>query len=299
MNETLGIIIVNYNSAELLKKCIDSIVASFTYNMNVTTIVVDNNSKDESCEFLSNSYKRVELIALKENIGFGKACNLAFKKLKTDYILFLNPDVILNRTTLVDTYHFYKQLDKDIILGCTHVNEFGEIQSSCSYTPKLLTITNDILGLSKLFPTHFKSSTLMPKELLNKSMYVDQVMGAFMFMKSSIFDTLNGFDERFFVYYEDADFAFRAKKKGILSYLCNTISVYHKGRGTTERISEIALFYNLRSRLQFVKKHYGDLSYLYVRILTICVEPVTRFIFNPNSFKKNIVTFKKLLFSNV
>ena len=92
-----------------------------------------------------------------------------------------------------------------------------------------------------------------------------------MMMHKNIYYTLGGFDTRFFVYYEDADFAFRAVKHKYLCFYNADIKITHVGRGTTASISDISLFYNLRSRVQFVNKHYGRNNANLIILLTISI----------------------------
>ena len=281
INNTLGIVIVNYNSAELLNQCVNAIFNSNIQNLSLKVVVVDNNSKDGSFELDKQYNEELILIRNLENNGFGYACNQGVQELKdTDYLLFLNPDTQVRMNTFFESIVFLKDNRDVSILGVMHKNEAGIIQTSCSYHPKPINMIWDIIGLSKLFPTIFTPSTLMINFNHKESRFVDQVMGAYMLMKKEVFDKLRGFDTRFFVYYEDADFALRAKRMGFLSYYNSNIEIMHSGRGTTKNISHIALFYNLRSRIQFTYKHYGRFYGALILILTLSVEPITRVIFN-------------------
>lgn len=293
---SLGIVIVNYNSAGLLNKCTDSIFKSDVQDISLKVVVVDNNSKDNSLEI--NHLNNTELSVIKnlENKGFGYACNQGADELKgVDYILFLNPDTEVARETFKQSIIFLEK-NKDIsILGTLHENENGAIQISCSNTPTPFKIIYDILGLSKLFPKVFPPATLMTNFDHLKSRFVDQVMGAYMLMAKANYDKVGGFDTRFFVYYEDADFALRAKKMGIFSYYNSDIKILHHGRGTTKKIFHTTLFYNLRSRIQFTYKHYGKIYGALILFLTLTVELVTRslfnFIKNPSENKNTFIAF--------
>ncbi|MDP5158433.1 MAG: glycosyltransferase family 2 protein [Flaviramulus sp.] len=299
INETLGIVIVNYNSAELLEQCVSAIFNSNIQNLLLKVVIVDNNSNDGSFELDMPYNQQLILIKNTDNKGFGYACNQGVEVLKSmKYLLFLNPDTQVGLNTFTESITFLKSSSDVSILGTMHKNEIGEIQTSCSYTPKPIPMIWDILGLSKVLPNVFRPATLMINFNHKESRFVDQVMGAYMLMEKDVFDKLNGFDNRFFVYYEDADFALRAKKIGFLSYYNSTIEIMHSGRGTTKKIFHITLFYNLRSRIQFAYKHYGKFCGALILFLTLTLEPITRGLYNliknPSENKNTFKAFKLL-----
>ena len=183
-------------------------------------------------------------------------------------------------------------------MGVLHRDERGVIKASCSRKPIAIRIIWDVFGLSKILPKIFKPATVMSDFDHKTSRFVDQVMGAYMFMEKKVVDEITGFDERFFVYYEDADFALRASQKGYRSYYNSDIHIVHHGRGTTAKISDVSLFYNLRSRAQFVLKHEGVLCSFVVMFFTITIEPFTRILHNllvnPKENKNTVKAFKLL-----
>jgi hypothetical protein len=104
-------------------------------------------------------------------------------------------------------------------------------------------------------------------------------MGAFMFMRRSIFEKIGYFDERFFVYYEEIDFSKRVAEKGGKSFFNANIKAIHSGQGTTNSVKGLRLFLNLRSRLQYAKKHFNYGGYACVWLCTFFIEPFTRSLF--------------------
>lgn len=302
MSEVLGIVIVNYNSGDFLKKCVNSIYSIKNIETIVKVVIVDNNSKDQSLNFTLK--ENIKIIENKENKGFGHACNQAANSLPdADYLLFLNPDTEVDEVVIKASLDFLKKNGEVSILGVCHLDEKGDIKPSCSRTPKPKNIVWDIFGLSKMFPNIFKPATLMSDFDHRNSKFVNQVMGAYMIMEKKIFDRLNGFDTRFFVFYEDADFALRARNLGYRSYYKSDIKIIHHGRGTTKKISDIALFYNLRSRIQFVKKHYSTFDGLLITILTLIFEPFFRILYNilkGNIFEnRNVIRAFKYLYKDI
>ncbi len=273
----LDIIIINWNSGEHLKNCLESIVDS-SINFNYNVIVVDNNSEDNSITQLNKKNYGL-LIQLKRNFGFAKACNIGVKESNSEFILFLNPDVILKPGVIEKALSILIEKPKIGIVGVKQFDKNGNLVYSCSRFLKIKYLLNDITGLSKLYPKLFKPSTIMNDWNHSVSTEVDQVMGSFMLMRRSDFLRIGGFDERFFVYYEDMDLAKRFFNNGLNSYFCSDVSIIHSGCGTTSKIKDIRLFYSLSSRLKYVKKHFNKCKYLIVIVLTYFPEFLTRIIY--------------------
>ena len=112
-----------------------------------------------------------------------------------------------------------------------------------------------------------------------ESRFVDQVIGAFMFMRGSIFKKAGYFDERFFVYFEELDFSKRLAELGGKSYYSTAIKAIHSENGTTMSVKGFRLFLYLKSRLQYAKKHFGYPGYSLVWLSTFFIEPISRFLF--------------------
>jgi len=112
----------------------------------------------------------------------------------------------------------------------------------------------------------------------NETMEVDQVMGAFFLIRRSLYDALGGFDERFFVYFEEVDISYRAYKSGWKTIFLASAQVFHKGGGTSQQVKASRLFYSIRSRILYAFKHYHMLSAIYLLVLTLLIEPLSRII---------------------
>jgi GT2 family glycosyltransferase len=274
----VNIVIVNWNSGDYLYKCIQSLVTENNEKAIEKVFIIDNNSSDASLKKI-NKNNKIFIIQNKENKGFSKACNQGFKLCTSPYLLLLNPDTQLLNTTLRDCITFMnKHLDVDI-LGCKLFDDNGVVSHSCARFPTPVRYFYDATGLSKIAPAIFTPALLMTDWNHKNSVYVDQVMGAFMFMRISIFEKLGYFDERFFVYCEELDFAKRLAEQGGKSYFNSNISAIHSGEGTTHSVKAFRLFLNLRSRLLYSKKHFSLKGYAFVCFCTFCIEPFTRNIF--------------------
>ncbi|HEU5363949.1 MAG TPA: glycosyltransferase family 2 protein [Hanamia sp.] len=282
----IDVIIVNWNSGFFLQKCLQSIFDTPNKNFIHKVYIIDNDSDDLSMQEIESN-DRIEIIWNKENRGFAKACNQGFKLSTAEYILLLNPDTQLLSTTLQDCITFINKKDDVDILGCQLLNDNGKVVASCSKFPTALGILRDATGLSKIAPSIFKPGIIMRDWEHEESRFVDQVMGAFMFMRKSIFEKVGYFDERFFVYYEEVDFSKRLSELGGKSFFNAEIKAIHSGEGRGYSVKAFRLFLNLRSRLQYAKKHFTFLGYYCVWICTFFVEPLTRSTFLLLSGKKN------------
>lgn len=274
----IDIVIINWNSGNYLRKCIASIFSTPNTDYLNNVFIIDNNSSDNSLELIDPNNK-IKIIRNKENRGFAKASNQGFLLSKAPYVLLLNPDTQLLKTTLKDCIAFMEKYPQIDILGCRLLNDRGETSPSCARFPTPLKLFMDSIGFSKVLPRVFSPAILMSDWDHKSSRFVDQVMGAFMFMRRSIFEKFGYFDERFFVYCEELDFSKRLADRGGKSFFTADITAVHSGEGTTKSVKGFRLFLNLRSRLQYAKKHFNYVGYGLVWVGTFFIEPFTRIFF--------------------
>ncbi|MEO8414882.1 MAG: glycosyltransferase family 2 protein [Ginsengibacter sp.] len=295
----IDIVIVNWNSGDYLFKCIQSVFTKNNESIIGKVFIIDNNSSDDSLKKIGKN-NRVVILYNQENKGFSKACNQGFTMCTSPYVLLLNPDTQLFDSTLPDCISFMNRTNDADILGCQLLNDDGKVTRSCARFPNPLRIFYDAIGLSKMAPKVFTPAFLMTDWDHKSSKYVDQVMGAFMFMRTSIFEKLGYFDEQFFVYFEELDFSKRLAEQGGKTYFNHKISATHSGEGTTYSVKAFRLFLNLRSRLQYSKKHFSYPGYVFVWYCTFFIEPFTRTFFlllkgNFKEIKKVIEGYRFLL----
>lgn len=271
----LSIIIVNWNAGEQLHACLASIGQASMGLQPCEVIVVDNASNDESLQGIDSAGLTVRLIVNSENLGFAAACNQGAAAAQGKYLLFLNPDTRLFSDSLKVPLEFMERRgnEKVGICGIRLLNELGQISTCAARFPTLRVLTGAILGLSKLLPRFFPPYFMPPQELIG-SREVDQVIGAFFLMRREVFDRCHGFDERFFVYFEEVDLSLRARQIGFVSYFLNEASAFHKGGGCSEKAKAARLFYSLRSRWLFVKKHYSPMEMVGMVLLMVIELPL-------------------------
>lgn len=269
----MDIIIVNWNSGDQLRTCVESIELHGPC-LVTRIIVLDNGSTDQSAERIAR-LADVVLIRESSNLGFGRACNLCAKQAQSEYILFLNPDAALYPDTLPKALAFMQDpVNEGVgICGVQLLDESGSVAKSCARFPSPLGFLLQAFGIDKIFPG---GGHVMAEWDHGQTRMVDHVIGAFFLVRREVFDVLNGFDERFFVYLEDLDFSYRASQAGWKSvYLADT-QAFHAGGGTSKHIKARRLFYSLRSRLLYAFKHFSLAGAWVVLLTTLLIEPASR-----------------------
>jgi GT2 family glycosyltransferase len=271
----IDVVIINWNSGELLCKSVGSIIQNDAKNLVSNIIVVDNASCDESMLHLPD-VKKIRRVKNLQNLGFACACNQGFKLTSSPYVLLLNPDAMVFENTLSACVNFMESNPDIDILGCQLLNDHGRVSPSCARFPKPYRYFFHAIGLTRILPAIFHPPTLMTDWDHQSSDSVEQVMGAFMFMRRSVFDRIGFFDERFFVYYEELDFSLRLKKSGGKTYFNSKIQAMHSGGGTTNSVVGFRLFLSLQSRLRYARKHFSTLGFWVVFLSTWLIEPWVR-----------------------
>lgn len=225
----VSIIIVSYNSKELILDCIQSII-DHTKAINYEIIVVDNASSDGSINAIKKSYPNVIVIESDINLGFGRANNIGVKKARGDYLFFLNPDTIITENSIYLLYDFYRKNSRFLkigVLGCKLIDKEMNLGNACGNFPKIQKdITDSILKiLNKIFSTNISS---YKKYIFEQDFFeVDMVSGADMFIEKKVFENVGGFDENFFMYYEETDLQKRIRKIGLHNFIYNKTSIIH------------------------------------------------------------------------
>jgi N-acetylglucosaminyl-diphospho-decaprenol L-rhamnosyltransferase len=275
---SLDIVIVNWNAGVQLQQCVDSIrTASLDGIELLRVVVVDNASWDGSVDHLQPGGVPLSLIRNTINRGFAAACNQGAKDSRASYLLFLNPDIVLTGESLSTAVRFIESKDNSrvAVCGAQLVNDRGQIAPSCSRFPMPQHFYAQMFGLTRVFPGRFQES-LMHDWNHRETRPVDIVMGAFLLVRQQVFATLGGFDENFFVYYEEVDFLHEVHRAGWQTYYLTAAQAYHKGGGCSNQAKAARLFYSLRSRIIYCRKHFGWVSAAGIVLATLLIEPFSR-----------------------
>lgn len=278
---SLAIVTVNWNSGGLLRACVGSLGQALSGSFRLERMtVVDNASRDDSADGLDAAAGAgVPLAVLRnaENRGFAAACNQGAAGSAADYLLFLNPDTRLSAASLAPALAFLEEPVNARVgaLGVRLVDEAGRTQRACARAPTPLRLVAQGLGLDRAFPRLFPPHFMTEWDHAD-TRDVDQAMGAFLMIRRRLFEELGGFDERFFVYFDDVDLCLRVRRADWRIVHFAGAEAYHRGCGTTDQVRDVRLFYALRSRLLFAAKHFGPLSVAAVAAATLLLEPLAR-----------------------
>ena len=256
----LSVIIVSYNSIELLENCLFSVQKAMQ-TIDGEIIIVDNNSNDGSKESLPSKFPGVKFIFNNENLGFAKACNQGSKISSGNNILFLNPDTVLPGTCLTDCISFLNTHEDAGAVGVRMMDDKGKfLKESKRGLPSPSASFYKLFGLTAVFPGSETIAKYYQGHLPeNENNPVEVLSGAFMMIKRTVFEKVKGFDETFFMYGEDIDLSLRISQLGYKNYYLGKISITHlKGGSTTYNKKYVQEFYGAMNL--FVKKHYKDKS---------------------------------------
>ena len=261
--QNLSIVIVTLKSEKIIHECIKSI------NQDLPIIVVENSNNETFKNDLESKYKNLKCILSKSNLGMGAANNIGIKSSSTDYVLILNPDVILQNNTL-----------DEIFLASKKISEFTILSP----------ISSDIN-----YPNYGMFNIKNKIEITDSPFKVDYVDGFAMLLNKKKFKNNIFFDENFFLYLENSDICLRVNKKGESIYVIPGAKIKHRGGKTvdTKYENEVELSRNwhwIWSKFYFNKKNFGFIKALRECLMTYLTS-IVKFIFYfiiRNNFKKKI-----------
>ena len=270
-NMDVSVIIVNYNTKDITKNCIDS-VFNCTSGLTFEVILVDNASIDGSRE-LFNKDNRIVYIYSEENLGFGKANNLGYKYAKGKYLFLLNSDTLLLNNAI---YYFYSQMehrdDSVACMGCALLNSHYKPGHSYGNYP---TIQNELARRPLLRFISFLNGGFDSKPIQivdDNCMEVEYICGADLFLKKSVADNFGLFDPHFFMYYEDVEMQFRYRKNGFSNVIVKGPSIIHLEGGSQGKRSNLTWRSNdIGSVLYCCRKIHGRLYTVLFKIVMLLV----------------------------
>ena len=262
---TCSVIIVNYNTGELLKQAVDAVKSNQHAN---EVIVVDNASKDGSMDLISESDK-VKKISRQANHGFASSCNYGSKIATSDVLLFLNPDCIVKDNTVDLLVDFFSSQKNVGIFGvCVNNPDGSEQRATRRRLPTLMRAIKTFSGIEKLakFYSCFAGINLNHLVMPESIQKVEAISGAFIMIKASVFNTINGFDEKFPMHFEDLDLFKRTIDQGYEILFNPNISVIHH-QGTSSKTNPKVGQMKKQGLQRYFYKHCSKLSYFIVKLL--------------------------------
>ena len=224
----VSVIIINYNGKDLLEKCLESLF-KVTYD-NFEVILVDNNSSDDTVDFITKNYPSIILIKLDANKGFAEPNNIASKVAKGNFLLFLNNDTTVTPNFISELVNVLRNDLKIAICQSLLLKPDGKIDSSGDFI--------DTIGIA------YNS-----KQQIKEIREISSARGASMIIRKEIFEQLHGFDEKFFVSFEDVDLGWRTWIHGYKVVVNPKSIVYHIGGKTLNSMKDKIAFHGLKNQL--------------------------------------------------
>jgi len=232
---TLSIIIVSYNTANLIGNCLKSIFEAS--NITREVFVVDNASTDGSSDFIKDNFPSVHLAVNTENVGFAAANNQVLPQCKGKYIFFLNPDTEIMSDTFSEAISFMDANTRIGLAGTKIINPDGTLQWSVSYK--------------------YPGQRYTASEVSDLPGKIACVLGASIIARSELIKKIEGFDEDFFLYGEDQDLCLRIRKMGhVIGYIDSATVIHLGGQSEKDSLSSEVWKKKIHAEYIFYKKHY-------------------------------------------
>ncbi len=267
----LSIIIVNWNSVELLRPCLASILAN-TKDPRPEIIVVDNASFDGSREMVESEFAGVRFIQSPSNGGFASANNLGFQYSSANNILFLNPDTEITGSAIETLLACLEDNADAGIAGPKLLNSDGSVQTSCIRS--FPTLLNESLD-SEFLQTRFPRSGLWGMRALfdetSRVTPVEAISGACLMIRRKIFENVGMFSTSFFMYAEDMDLCFKVARAGWKTcFVKDAVIVHHGGQSTVstgyKSFGDVVM---KQSRMEFFRQHKGEIYAVAFRLMMV------------------------------
>jgi len=254
----LDIVLVSYNTAEYTRRAIESVYTE-TQNTDFKIIMVDNDSKDNSVELIAKNFPDVEIIQTGANLGFAGGVNIGAKASDSEYVLLLNPDTVILDEAIDKLMAYAKTTPKAGIWGgITLNNDLSLNPNNARARLSFKTLLFSALGLSKAFNNScFFNHDNYGCWDRKSDREVDVITGCFFLTPRTLWHELEGLDETFFMYAEEADYCIRAIKKGYQPRVTANARIIHHG-GVSETNLSGKMLKLLKGKSELINKHAKD-----------------------------------------
>ena len=252
----VSVIIVSYNTCDMTCACIKSVLAEGK-DVDQEVIVIDNCSNDSSADAIAQQFPSVTLIRSKDNLGFGKGNNVAALQATGDYILLLNPDTVVLDNAVGKLLDFAVRKPEAKLWGGKTLFSDGSLNPASAWAfMSLWSLIAGAAGLSMVFPTsNLFNPEAYPSWDRNSEREVELITGCFLLMKRNFWQELGGFDEKFYIYAEEADLCIRAIEKGARPTTTPLAEIVHYG-GASETVRAGKLIRLYSGRATLIHKHW-------------------------------------------
>lgn len=268
----VSVIIVSWNVKDHLRKCLQSFFLYYP-GEDYEVIVVDNASTDGTAEMVSKEFPKARLFIQNKNLGFAKANNVGAEKAKANNLLLLNPDTEFTSNQLSSLLQRFEKDKKIGVIGCRLLNADKTVQSSVRAFP---TVCDQLVIELKLHHL-FKKIKCLQRYWgdyidYGKEQEVDQVMGACMLVPREVWDELGGFDEQYFIWFEEVDFCKRVKQQGLKVLFSPSMSIVHYGGQSFDKVRGFKKQqWFLKSQRRYIKKFLPIWGY----VLHVVLSPIS------------------------
>ncbi len=262
----VSIILVNYNSAAIIKDCLQSL-RQFNQSVSSEVIVVDNASQDGSPEIIAEYFPEVTLLREVFNHGFGKGNNIGAGVARGEFILFLNPDTIATCDFLPSLLEVMAQDSQVGIVAPKLVNQDGTLQISIS---PAISVRGEFLAQKRSQQYRRGKNLKKITQAFAHQQEVDIVVGAALLIRRKLFEQLRGFDENFFMYFEESDLCQRSQYLGWKIIYYPYVSLIHLHGESTKKIPDRMILEYRRSQIYYYQKHrpLWEQKFLQIYLLT-------------------------------
>lgn len=250
----VSVIIVSYNARYYLEQCLYSVRAALQ-NTEGEIIVVDNDSPEKPLDFIKNKFHDVQFIESKENLGFAKANNLGVEKARGEYVLILNPDTIIPENLFDEILPFADSKPDLGALGVRLIDANGNFHPESKRN--IPNLQNTFGKLFASFVDKSKSKGYYKSDIGQfETAPAEVLVGAFMLLKKSVYESVGGFDGRYFMYGEDIDLSYTLILNGFTNYYFGSSTVIHyKGESTRKDKKYLKIFFGAMKI--FIQKYYS------------------------------------------
>lgn len=251
----LSIIIVSYKGWARLTRCLEALNSFTGKTFTTEVIVVDNRSDDGAIFKMEKQFPEFRFIFNNINGGFANGCNLGAGNSKGEYLLFLNPDTVASEAEIEKLIDNAKQISEMAIISCRQVNEKGKECVVTGSFPEFYNLT----GFQRaIFRDRSKRFIIEETTIDNDVLFPDWVSGSVIMMGKKVFEKLKGFDEDFWMYFEDVDICKRAFDNGIKVRFHNNVTIEHNHGGSSRASVEATVVTKTEvyvSKHVYISKH--------------------------------------------
>jgi GT2 family glycosyltransferase len=263
----LSIIIVSYRTRDLLDRCLASLAAVHTGD--VETIVLDNDSQDGTVEMLAERYPQVQVIPESTNLGFAGGVNRGAAQARGEVLVILNPDTEVRAGALDGLAGFLREHPQVGAVGPRLVGPAGEVELSCHAFPSVARVLAGQLGLARLFArTRTFGAYNMTWWDHGQARRVDWVSGACLVVTRAAWQQVGPLDEDYFMYFEDADWCRRLAAVGLECWYLPEAQIMHHEAASWREASRQRILASHRAAFRYFRKHHGRGAETVVRLST-------------------------------